>query len=376
MPAPITPSLPSLRPSGRTYRVRPGDTLTAIAGRMLGDSSRWKEIYALNRSVIGSDPAHLRLGASLRIPGAAPQPKPPQVDPARPDADRDGVIDRYDAAPDDARDRRWNQTAASEFAAFVPEQTAKARAQGIEVDCADFAVLMLKEFCAAVGLPNPLEKEGKWSVYTPNAPGGLPNVQGPNHVLTGLYADRLAKEFTVAVNDANGNGIVGADGTGAVDVADLRGGDVLFYDWNTDGKVDHTVQVLGVQEDGTVEIAYGTYDNLGEAGPVTWTNLDLSPIQRLTLKPGSADFEKYLGAGNALWGARRYNWTPEHTSNWTVPVAPEPVAPVKPEPEVGLFARLRRAAVRVLGIRTLEKPPESPQPTLQRRAEWDLKRIA
>ncbi len=58
-------STPSAR---RTYRVQPGDSLYRIAQRLLGDGGRWKELYALNKSVIGADPAKLRVGQVLVIP--------------------------------------------------------------------------------------------------------------------------------------------------------------------------------------------------------------------------------------------------------------------------------------------------------------------
>lgn len=362
MPAPVSPSLRRPTAPARTYTVRPGDTLSSIAARQLGDAGRWKEIYSLNKGAIGADPAHLRLGMVLKMPAGKPAPQP---EPVRPDADRDGVLDRYDAAPRDASDRRWNQQAADEFAAFVTDETARMRQAGIEVDCSDFAVLMLRAFCASVGMTSPLEKQGKWNVYTPGASGGLPNVNGANHVLSGLYADRLAKAFTRGVNDADGNGVAGAAASGEIDVADLRGGDLLFYDWDADGRVDHTIQVLGVAQDGTVEIAYGTYNNLDPTKPVEWKNLDLQPIQRLSLKPGSENHFKYLGAGNRLWGVRRYTFAPDHTAAPVVkPPAPAPVEPA-PQKRLGLWGRIRSLAVRAFQVMGVA----------ERRTEWDLKRV-
>lgn len=54
-------------PPPKTYTVRPGDTLWAIAKRTLGDGSRWKEIYNNNASVIGKDPNIIVPGQVLRI---------------------------------------------------------------------------------------------------------------------------------------------------------------------------------------------------------------------------------------------------------------------------------------------------------------------
>ena len=56
-------------PPARTYTVRPGDTLWAIAKRTLGNGGRWREIYTANVAVIGKDPGALRPGQVLRIAG-------------------------------------------------------------------------------------------------------------------------------------------------------------------------------------------------------------------------------------------------------------------------------------------------------------------
>lgn len=55
-------------PPPKTYTVKPGDTLWAIAKKTLGDGSRWKEIYQANLSVIGKDPSLIYPGQTLRIP--------------------------------------------------------------------------------------------------------------------------------------------------------------------------------------------------------------------------------------------------------------------------------------------------------------------
>ncbi len=54
-------------PAPKTYTVKSGDTLWAIAKKTLGDGSRWREIYQANASVIGKDPNLIRPGQVLRI---------------------------------------------------------------------------------------------------------------------------------------------------------------------------------------------------------------------------------------------------------------------------------------------------------------------
>lgn len=51
--------------AARTYTVRSGDTLSAIAARELGDHRRWQEIATLNDV---RDPRKLRVGQDLRLP--------------------------------------------------------------------------------------------------------------------------------------------------------------------------------------------------------------------------------------------------------------------------------------------------------------------
>ncbi len=54
--------------SGGTYEVVAGDNLSRIAARVLGDASRWLEIYALNRDLIGDDPDRIEPGQVLSLP--------------------------------------------------------------------------------------------------------------------------------------------------------------------------------------------------------------------------------------------------------------------------------------------------------------------
>ena len=53
---------------GSYYTVRPGDSLSAIAQRELGDASRWSEIYELNQDTIGGNPNLIQPGQELELP--------------------------------------------------------------------------------------------------------------------------------------------------------------------------------------------------------------------------------------------------------------------------------------------------------------------
>jgi len=395
MPTPI-PLRPTPRPvptpTAGKIAVRPGDTLSKIASRELGDAGRWREIYDANRGVIGNDPAKLKAGQKLTIPGkgratpapapVAPKPKPiqprppvtPTPVPPRPqptngsgDRDGDGVADRYDRSPDDARDKRWSQTATDEFTAFVKDHTLKLSFMGVEIDCADLAIKLLGDFCKKVGLPNPMGAAAdKFQVYEPGRTGGLPNVEGPNYFLPGFGADQLAKSYTKNVNDADGNGVRGWDRkTGQVDAADLRPGDILFYDWEQDGKVNHTVNVLEVHPDGSILLGWGTYDNLAQDGNVKWKNLDLSPIQGVLITPGTEEYEKWMGAGNNLWGVRRYDWTADKEASPSIAYKPyvKPSEETPPSPPTPASVPAPPAAVdaAVQGTVDATQPPAAVQ---------------
>jgi LysM repeat protein len=59
------------QPAGRSYTVRPGDTLSKIAQRFYNNPARWRWIYDANRSKI-SNPNQIYVGESLTIPYHAP----------------------------------------------------------------------------------------------------------------------------------------------------------------------------------------------------------------------------------------------------------------------------------------------------------------
>jgi LysM repeat protein len=66
--------------SYQTYTVRGGDSLSKIAQRL--GISNWRDLYNLNKSLIGANPNYIRPGQVLNIPGtqaqkAAPTPAAP-----------------------------------------------------------------------------------------------------------------------------------------------------------------------------------------------------------------------------------------------------------------------------------------------------------
>lgn len=52
----------------RSYTVRRGESLSVIASRQLGDGSRWREVYEMNRDVIGPNPDGVREGMTITLP--------------------------------------------------------------------------------------------------------------------------------------------------------------------------------------------------------------------------------------------------------------------------------------------------------------------
>ena len=91
-------------PGPTTYKVAPGDTLSRIAGRLLGDPGRWREIWQANPQAI-PDPNALQVGVVIQIPdgGAlAARPTHPEMPP--PPSDDEGM------APDGAQARGQTQT--------------------------------------------------------------------------------------------------------------------------------------------------------------------------------------------------------------------------------------------------------------------------
>lgn len=69
--------------SAATYTVKKGDNLSAISAKLLGNASRWREIYELNKHII-KNPNLIYVGQVLEIPDTEPtQPATPAT-PAQP----------------------------------------------------------------------------------------------------------------------------------------------------------------------------------------------------------------------------------------------------------------------------------------------------
>lgn len=56
------------RSRGKTYTVVSGDWLYKISKRFYGTTARWREIYNLNRSIIGPDPDWIYPGQVFKLP--------------------------------------------------------------------------------------------------------------------------------------------------------------------------------------------------------------------------------------------------------------------------------------------------------------------
>jgi LysM repeat protein len=61
----------SAQPVGRTYTVRPGDTLSSIAQRIYHNPADWRWLYEANRSKV-SNPNQIYVGERLNVPYSKP----------------------------------------------------------------------------------------------------------------------------------------------------------------------------------------------------------------------------------------------------------------------------------------------------------------
>jgi nucleoid-associated protein YgaU len=71
----VAASAPSRAPSAanrhtRTYEVQSGDSFYGVARDELGDSSRWRELFELNKEAVNGDPKRLKVGQVIVLPSA------------------------------------------------------------------------------------------------------------------------------------------------------------------------------------------------------------------------------------------------------------------------------------------------------------------
>ncbi len=52
----------------QSYTIKDGDNRSDLAQEQLGDANRWKEIYELNKDVIGDNPDMIHPGQKLTLP--------------------------------------------------------------------------------------------------------------------------------------------------------------------------------------------------------------------------------------------------------------------------------------------------------------------
>jgi nucleoid-associated protein YgaU len=61
-------ALAAARAAARKHTVAAGETLSHLALKYYGKANDWKEIYELNKDVIGDDPGKIKPGQELIIP--------------------------------------------------------------------------------------------------------------------------------------------------------------------------------------------------------------------------------------------------------------------------------------------------------------------
>jgi tetratricopeptide (TPR) repeat protein len=66
-PVPAQTAAPVAPKPARTYQVRPGDTLSRVAGSVYGDAGKWQKIYDANRDKMKTE-TDIKVGQTLIIP--------------------------------------------------------------------------------------------------------------------------------------------------------------------------------------------------------------------------------------------------------------------------------------------------------------------
>lgn len=62
------PAVVPATPATREYRVKSGDSFYRIARDVLGDATRWNELFQMNRKLVGNDPTKLQIGQVITLP--------------------------------------------------------------------------------------------------------------------------------------------------------------------------------------------------------------------------------------------------------------------------------------------------------------------
>jgi len=65
---PVTPQTATPAKQHRTYRVQAGDSFYRIARDQLGDAGRWRELLAMNDTLVHGDPTRLQVGHVVLLP--------------------------------------------------------------------------------------------------------------------------------------------------------------------------------------------------------------------------------------------------------------------------------------------------------------------
>ena len=67
-PAKTVPASTGSAAGKRMYKVKSGDSFYKIAKEQLGNAERWKELLALNKTLVNGDPSSLQPGQTLVLP--------------------------------------------------------------------------------------------------------------------------------------------------------------------------------------------------------------------------------------------------------------------------------------------------------------------
>lgn len=131
-----------IEPESRVHRVAKGDTLSGLASRYLGDSSRFGEIYDFNRNLLRS-PNDLQVGMQLRIPPDDAASTSGRDDPeahnvsagrfARGDDDDDSDAEKgYRIDPKASRTKRFVPVSGSPFSPRFEEKPTRKRSSSTD----------------------------------------------------------------------------------------------------------------------------------------------------------------------------------------------------------------------------------------------------